>query len=84
MTGIAKVEAGVIKLPAELSSRLGNVSRCSIEAREDGSLVLRPIDPDQRWFWTEEWQKGEAEADRDIREGRVIHHLNDEDFLKSL
>ncbi|NUO79088.1 AbrB/MazE/SpoVT family DNA-binding domain-containing protein [candidate division KSB1 bacterium] len=29
------------------------------------------IDPDQRWWWTEEWQKGERRAQRDIDEGRV-------------
>lgn len=29
-------------------------------------------DPDdQSWFWTPSWQAGEAEADRDIAEGRV-------------
>ena len=26
---------------------------------------------DQSWFWTPSWQAGEAEADRDIAEGRV-------------
>ena len=31
-----------------------------------------PKDPDdQSWFWTPSWQAGEAEADRDIAEGRV-------------
>ncbi|MEK7727350.1 MAG: hypothetical protein AAB354_02990 [candidate division KSB1 bacterium] len=29
------------------------------------------IDPEQRWWWTEEWQKGERRAQRDIDEGRV-------------
>jgi len=28
------------------------------------------IDKDQAWWWTEEWQKGEREAEKDIREGR--------------
>ena len=57
---------------------------------ENGSIVLTPqeIDPDQAWFWTEEWQEGEREADEDIRQGRVsgpfetadelIGHLRDE------
>jgi AbrB family looped-hinge helix DNA binding protein len=26
---------------------------------------------DQRWWWTEEWQVGEREAQRDLDEGRV-------------
>jgi len=29
------------------------------------------IDPDQAWWWVEEWQKGEREAEKDIREGRL-------------
>lgn len=29
------------------------------------------IDPDQAWWWTEEWQKKEREAEKDIREGRL-------------
>lgn len=28
-------------------------------------------DPDQTWFWSEEWQKGEEEAEADIRNGRL-------------
>jgi len=27
------------------------------------------IDPEQAWWWAEEWQKGEREAEKDIREG---------------
>ena len=30
-----------------------------------------PRDRDQAWFWSKEWQRGEAQADRDIRAGRV-------------
>ena len=29
------------------------------------------IDPDQRWWWTEEWQEGEREVERDIKAGRT-------------
>lgn len=29
------------------------------------------VDPDQAWWWHEDWQKGEREADRDISMGRV-------------
>ena len=34
---------------------------------------------DQAWFWTPSWQAGEAEADRDIAEGRVTD-LSPEDI----
>jgi len=42
------------------------------------------IDPDQRWWWTEEWQAGEREAERDIAEGRVESFDNAEAFINSL
>lgn len=29
------------------------------------------IDKDQAWWWTEEWQKGEREAEKDIKEGKL-------------
>lgn len=29
------------------------------------------IDPEQKWFWLEGWQKRHREAERDIKEGRV-------------
>jgi len=29
------------------------------------------IDEDQVWWWTKEWQKGEREAEKDIREKRL-------------
>ncbi|MGB8951223.1 MAG: AbrB/MazE/SpoVT family DNA-binding domain-containing protein [Candidatus Aminicenantales bacterium] len=51
---------------------------------EDGSLVLvkavdqtivlipqETVDKEQSWFWQEKWQKLEAEAEEDIRKGRV-------------
>jgi bifunctional DNA-binding transcriptional regulator/antitoxin component of YhaV-PrlF toxin-antitoxin module len=42
---------------------------------EDSTIVLVPqklIPKDQAWFWSEEWQKGEKEADEDIKAGRLI------------
>ena len=29
------------------------------------------VDEDDAWFYTKEWQEGEAEVDRDIAAGRV-------------
>ncbi|KRA72748.1 AbrB/MazE/SpoVT family DNA-binding domain-containing protein [Paenibacillus sp. Soil522] len=39
---------------------------------EDGRIILIPtvtIAKDQAWFWTESWQKGEIQAERDVRDG---------------
>ena len=40
------------------------------------------IDPEQAYFWTEEWQKGERQADEDIKAGRVKHFDTVEEALK--
>ncbi len=29
------------------------------------------IDPSQAWFWSAAWQRGEREAEEDIKKGRV-------------
>ena len=42
------------------------------------------IDPDQRWWWTEEWQEGEREVERDIKAGRGQVFDTPGEFLKSL
>ncbi|MFX4300662.1 AbrB/MazE/SpoVT family DNA-binding domain-containing protein [Alicyclobacillus tolerans] len=50
-------------------------------------ILLRPkkvkfFDPGQAYYWTEEWQERERQADEDIREGRV-HKLDSLDELDS-
>lgn len=40
----------------------------------DQTIVLIPqetVDKEQSWFWQERWQRLEAEAEEDIRRGRV-------------
>jgi hypothetical protein len=44
---------------------------------------LDPGDP-EAWFWKNEWQAGELEAQHDIEAGRGIFHDSNEDFLASL
>ena len=40
--------------------------------------------PDQSWFWTEEWQAMEREAEEDFREGRFKTFENTDAFLEGL
>ena len=42
------------------------------------------VDKSQAYFWTEEWQKGEAEAEADIRAGRVKTFDSVEELLEDL
>lgn len=46
-------------------------SRGLTNAEAEVAAKVGLIDPDQKWWWTEEWQKGEREAEADIRAGRV-------------
>jgi len=39
------------------------------------------IDPDQRWWWREEWQKGEREAEDDLINERVSKPFHSADKL---
>jgi bifunctional DNA-binding transcriptional regulator/antitoxin component of YhaV-PrlF toxin-antitoxin module len=39
------------------------------------------IDPDQRWWWREEWQKGERKAENDLLHGRVSKPFHSADEL---
>src|SRR4030042_162651 len=53
----------------------------------NGEIVLRVkklVDKEQAWFWTERWQRGEKEAEEDIRAGRVEHFDNAEQAIASL
>jgi len=55
---------------------------------QNGNIIMKPVKlvrPDQEYFYTKEWQKGEAEADKDIAKGDVIGPFdNIEDSLEAL
>ena len=78
-----------ITLPRKLRDKLHITPGEYLEIEEsDGKIILQPvkvIPSDQAYFYTEEWQAGEAEADRDIEEGRLIGPFdNAEDAVKAL
>lgn len=70
-----------IVIPEEVRKRLRVEVGDMLEVYEkDGSLVARPvvvIDKSQAYFWTPEWQKGERDANKDIKEGRVSEPFGD-------
>jgi AbrB family looped-hinge helix DNA binding protein len=50
---------------------------------QNDTLVIRPvkvIHPDQEYFFTKEWQEKEAEADKDLIEGKVVGPFKNTDF----
>jgi hypothetical protein len=59
------------------------------ETAVDGAAVLLrgiiagPIDPDQAWFWTPEWQRGEQEAEADKAAGKSDRY-SDQELLAAL
>ncbi|WP_373894175.1 AbrB/MazE/SpoVT family DNA-binding domain-containing protein [Virgibacillus natechei] len=78
-----------ITIPSDLVEELHLEKGAQLEAHvEDGRLVLIPvitIARDQAWFWTESWQKGEREADEDIKAGRVSKSYdNADDLIRAL
>lgn len=79
---------GTITVPAEFRERLGlhEGDQVSFEV-DDGHLVVTPVrivPKDQAWFWTEEWQTAEREADEDLAAGRTRRFDSDEEFLTAL
>lgn len=87
---------GQITLPKSIIEKLDlqEGDQLELEVNDRGEMKIVPtiqIPKDQAWFWTEEWQKGEREADEDIKTGRVksfenvneaIHWLESDDAEK--
>ena len=70
-----------ITIPQNLRKQINLEVGDYVEADvQDGVLVIRPVKvvtPDQEYFFTKEWQEKEAEADRDIAEGRLLGPAGD-------
>lgn len=54
--------------------------------RQEAELAAKVglIDKHQVWWWLEEWQKGERQAERDIRRGKVKGFETVEDLIDDL
>jgi AbrB family looped-hinge helix DNA binding protein len=60
-------------------------SRGLTKAEIEVAAKVGIIDKDQAWYWTEEWQKGEREAKREIANGDMIGPFdNAEDAIAAL
>jgi hypothetical protein len=73
----------------ELTGRINEAGQIELDrpaALPPGAvrIIIEPIDPDQAYFYTEEWQAGEREADEDIRTGRVKTFATMDDLINHL
>ncbi|MEZ5333470.1 MAG: AbrB/MazE/SpoVT family DNA-binding domain-containing protein [Thermoanaerobaculia bacterium] len=74
---VALQARGTLALPADLRKRHhldAPGAQVRVVEREDGVIELYPlaaVPAEQRWFWTERWQRMEREADEDIAAGRL-------------
>lgn len=81
---------GTLALPAELRRRhhLDDPgAQVRVVERDDGVIELHPlvsVPADQRWFWTERWQRMEREADADVAAGRVRRYGDVDELLAAL
>ncbi|MEP6870717.1 MAG: hypothetical protein ABI939_02595 [Anaerolineaceae bacterium] len=88
MSVITIGEGGMIRIPGEILERthLKEGAPVSSHVSEDGEIVIQAEepDPDQAWFWTQEWQRKEREADEDIAAGGVTGPMTDKGSWRSL
>jgi hypothetical protein len=47
-------------------------------------IIAGPIDPDQAWFWTPEWQRREHEAEVDKAAATSDRYDSDQELLAAL
>ena len=77
-----------IALPKEIVKVLGLRVNDYLDINvENDRIVLEPkavIPKEQAYFFTPEWQKGEKEADQDIRKKRVTKTKNLKELFREL
>jgi AbrB family looped-hinge helix DNA binding protein len=78
------------KLLARAQRKIERIRQDLASARgltpEEAELAARVglIAWDERWWWTEEWQRGERAAERDLRAGRTKTFESIEELIKDL
>jgi len=79
---------GQITIPAAIRQELEIQEGDDVEGTVvDDTVVLTPkqlVDKSQAYFWTEEWQAAEREADEDIRAGRIQTFESVDELLADL
>lgn len=76
---LLKTREKIARIKKDLLSAKGLTAE---EARVAAKIGL--VDPEQAWWWLESWQKGEREAEKDLKAGRIKEFKNVEDLIKDL
>ena len=71
-------------MPDVAAAERDNVLAMARSVRAEALAVMQRLIPDQAWFWTEVWQAGEREVDRQIAAGEGTVYYTDEDFEAAL
>ena len=77
-----------VTIPNEVVKKLKLVvgDKLDVEVK-DGKIIITPvviIPKDQVWFYSKEWQDGERDVDRQIREGKTIKASSLEELFEGL
>jgi AbrB family looped-hinge helix DNA binding protein len=79
-----------ISVPKKIMDALGLKPGDEVEFEIDGDTArLIPVQTikvprDQAWFWTDEWQAREMQAEKDLTDGRFEDFDNLQDLLRDL
>ena len=72
---MAKLSQSAIFIPASLVPQFEAWGKLTVklfgELRRHAGLKAQKIPDDQAWYWTEQWQRWEKQADEDIAVGRI-------------
>jgi len=85
-----ELSAAEQKLLARAQRKIERIRKDLATARgltpEEANLAARAglINPDQRWWWTEEWQRGERRTERELRAGRTKSFNSVENLIDDL
>lgn len=88
---VARVKLGSggnMQIPLAVTRKLRLRKGSELEVVVSGDVMLvvpaKSIPKDQRYFYTDEWQTKEREADEDIKEGRTKAYSDVEELIREL
>ena len=89
-TSAASVTSGRQEILARVTRKIERIRQDPAHTRgltEEEAVVAACeglIPADQGWWWTEQWQQGERQADRELKAGRTKAFTNVEDLIRDL